>query len=133
MQVPGMAVVAIFLLAAPMHAAASKVTPVMKVIEMLTEMKTKAVKEMEAEQKIFKDYAEWADDRKRELGFNIKTLNSDIEELIAFIEKADNDISVLADAIAELEAEIASLEADQKEATEVRDKEHAEYVKVQQD
>merc|ERR1719399_713749 len=107
--------------------------PVMKVIEMLTEMKTKAVKEMEAEQKIFADYAEWADDQKRELGFNIKTLNSDIEELIAFIEKADNDISVLADAIAELEAEIAQLEADQKEATAIREKEHAEYVKVQQD
>merc|ERR1719399_624523 len=104
--------------------------PVMKVIEMLTEMKVKAVKEMEAEQKTFKDYAEWADDRKRELGFNIKTLTSDIEELIAFIEKADNDISLLADAIAELEAEIAQLEADQKEATAIRDKEHAEYVKV---
>merc|ERR1719473_1953395 len=81
-------------------------------------MKVKAVKEMEAEQKTFEDYAEWADDRKREL---------------AFIEKADNDISVLADAIAELEGEIAQLEADQKEATALREKENAEYMKVQQD
>merc|ERR1719281_662887 len=121
------------MLLAVSSAAAVKVTPVEKVLEMLEEMKAKGIKEMEAEQEIFRQYTEWVDDETTRLGFEIKTGKSEIEELIAFIDKADNDVAQLAAAIAELEGQIAQLEADQKEATEIRNADHAEYVKVQQD
>merc|ERR1719440_2496690 len=109
------------------------VTPVQKVLEMLGEMKTKGIAAMEQEARIFKEYAEWVDDQQRELGFSIKTHKSNIEELIAFIEKGKNDIETLRAAIAELEAEIATLEAQAKEATAIREKEKAEFLLEQAD
>merc|ERR1719169_94296 len=117
----------LLVLAAPAPTAALKVTPVQKVLEMLSEMKAKGISEMEAEQKLFREYTEWVDDETTRLGFEIKTAKSDIEELVAFIEKADNDVAQLAAAIAELEAEIAGLEADQANATEIRNADHEEY------
>merc|ERR1719440_20430 len=109
------------------------VTPVQKVLEMLGEMKTKGIAAMEEEAKIFKEYAEWVDDQQRELGFSIKTHKSNIEELIAFIDKGKNNIETLAAAIAELEAEIATLETQAKELTAIREKEKAEYMVEQAD
>jgi len=109
------------------------VTPVQKVLEMLGEMKAKGIAAMEEEAKIFKEYAEWVDDQQRSLGFSIKTHKSSIEELIAFIDKGKNDIATLAAAIAELEGEIATLEAQAKEATAIREKEKDEYLVEQAD
>jgi len=110
-----------------------QVTPVEKVLQALGEMKAKAEASMAKEQKVYAEYAEWADDRTKELGFEIKTGESNIEELLAFIEKSDNKVAQLGNAIAELEADIARLTADKKDATAVREKEHAEYVKVSTD
>merc|ERR1719232_1211835 len=56
-----------------------------------------------------------------------------IEELIAFIEKSDNKVAELATAIGKLEDDIARMEGEKADATAVRDKEHAEYVKVSTD
>merc|ERR1719456_412989 len=111
------------------HAAAASVTPVQQVLSMMDEMKAKGEKEMEEEQKIFATYAEWVDDRTKELAFEIKTEKNEIEELLAFIEKADNDVKVLGDEVKQLESDIAGLEADKADATAVRDKEHAEFLK----
>jgi len=112
---------------------AAKVTPVQQVLSMMDEMKAKGEKEMEAEQKIFATYAEWVDDRTKELAFEIKTEKADIEELTAFIEKANNDVKELGAAIAQLESDIAGLEADKADATTVRNTENAEYLKVSKD
>jgi len=111
----------------------SSVTPVQMVLEMLGEMTVKGREEMENEQKVYAAYKEWVDDRQQELGFEIETAKNDIEKLSAFIAKADNDVAELATAIQALDGEIASLEADKKQGTELRDADHAEYVKVQQD
>merc|ERR1719456_1250243 len=115
------------------HAAAASVTPVQQVLSMMDEMKAKGEKEMEEEQKIFATYAEWVDDRTKELAFEIKTGKTEIEELSAFIEKADNEVKELGAAITQLESDIAGLEKDKADATKVRDAEHAEYVKVSKD
>jgi len=88
---------------------------------------------MDEEQKIFHEYTQWVDDRTTDLGFEIKTGESTIEELIAFIEKSDNKVAELATAIGKLEDDIARLDAEKKDATAVRDKEHAEYIKVSTD
>merc|ERR1719433_1583477 len=111
----------------------TQVTPVQKVLQALQEMKTKGEASMDDEQKIFHEYTEWVDDRTTDLGFEIKTGESNIEKLTAFIEKSDNKVAELATAIGKLEDDIARLEAEKKDATVVRDKEHAEYVTVSTD
>jgi len=108
------------------------ITPVQQVLQALGEMKSKALS-MEAEQKTFAQYREWVSDRTRDLGFEVQTGDTSIEQLTAFIEKADNKASTLGKEVAGLEADIARLESEKKDATSVRSKEHAEYVKLQQD
>merc|ERR1719517_146906 len=92
----------------------TQVTPVQKVLQALEEMKTKAEAAMDEEQKIFHEYTSWVDDRTTDLGFEIKTGESTIEELIAFIEKSDNKVAELATAIGKLEDDIARLEGEKK-------------------
>jgi len=72
-------------------------------------------------------------DESRKTGFEMKTLKSKIEELTAAAEKADADVTDLAARISELDGEIAAWEADQKAASELREGEHAEYVKISTD
>jgi len=88
---------------------------------------------MDDEQQLFHEYTKWVDDRATDLVFEIKTSESTIEELIAFIEKADNKVAELKTAIGKLEDDTARMEGDKKDATVVRDAEHAEYVKVSTD
>jgi len=114
-------------------ASASAVTPVQEVLNMLSEMKTKGEKMMADEQKIFAEYQEWVDDKQKELNFEIETGEATIEKLIAFIEAAENKIAVLAKKIAEDEANIAALEDEKAAATQMRDAQHAEFLKVEQD
>jgi len=112
---------------------AASVTPVQKVLQMMTEMKTKGEKMMEEEAKTYSDYSEWVDDQSTELGFEIKTANSDIEKLTTSAAKNDNDVSKLGAAISKLEGELDSTEAEKQEATELRNSQHAEYEKVSTD
>merc|ERR1719356_439276 len=110
-----------------------RMTPVQQVLQMLGEMKSKGLIAMEAEKKTFDSYAEWVDDRITNLGFEITTTKSTIEQLIAYIDKADSDAANLGLAVSELDKEIGTTESEQKSATEQREKENAEYEKVQQD
>jgi len=110
-----------------------QVTPVQQVVQMLKEMKGKGVASMAEEKKTFEAYTEWADDRKTDLGFEIKTTKMDIEKLVAFIDKADSDAATLGTEIGQLQNEIAQNEVAQKAATTQRDSEHAEYVEAQED
>jgi len=114
-------------------ASASGVTPVQQVLNMLGEMKTKGEKMLADEQKIFAEYQEWVDDKQKELNFEIETGEATIEKLTAFIEAAENKIAVLAKKIAEDDANIATLEDEKAAATQMRDAEHAEFLKVEQD
>merc|ERR1719356_1793042 len=110
-----------------------RMTPVQQVLQMLGEMKSKGLIAMEAEKKTFDSYAEWVDDRVTNLGFEITTTKSTIEQLIAFIDKADSDAASLGLAVSSLDQEIGTTESEQKAETEQREKENAEYEKVQQD
>jgi len=78
-------------------------------------------------------YTEWVDDRITELGFEIKTANSDIEELSAFLEKTQATIDDLASKLGKLDADIAQLESDKNTATKQRETENDEFVKAQED
>jgi len=114
-------------------ALSAKETPTQKVIVMLNEMKNKGEAMMDEEQKIFSTYAEWADDRSKELGFDIQDAEAKIEELTSFITKADSDVAQLGKDIEALDTEVARLTAEKQEATEVRKGQHEEYLKVSKD
>merc|ERR1719277_280313 len=112
---------------------ASGVTPTQQVINMMTEIKSKGEKMMDEEKKVYSQYAEWVDDETKRLGFEIIDGNRQIEELIAYISKAESDVKTLSGEIAELNSEITRLSADKAEATEIREKQHAEYLTISQD
>jgi len=110
-----------------------RITPVQKVLDMMSEMRVKGEQTMEAEQKIYAEYKEWVSDRTTELSFEIKTAEADIERLAAFAEKADNKVAQLGEAIAGLDGDLSRLTAEKKDTTNVRSSEHAEYTKMSQD
>merc|ERR1719335_1581732 len=75
----------------------------------------------------FSAYKQFCDDTAVDKQRSITEANAMIEQLQADIQKAESDAEVLAQQIAELDAEIGSWEADKKKATEVRNKEHEDY------
>jgi len=111
----------------------TRVNPVQKVLSLLADMKTKGEKMMNTEEKVYLEYKEWVDDRTMDLNLEMKKANSDIEQLTAFIKKADNKIAELGREIDSLDEEIGKIEDNQKDATAIRETEHAEYEKLQKD
>lgn len=120
-------------LALTTSAAAGNVSPVQKVLQMMSEMKAKGEAMVAEESKIYAEYSEWVDDESTKLGFSITTAKKDIEELLAFIAKADSDVDQLSAGVSELESEISSLTTEKTEATALRNEQHAEYEKVSTD
>merc|ERR1719487_678807 len=102
--------------------------PIEKVIQMLSELQQKIIKEGEAAQKIYDEFAEWCEEESKNLQFEIKTGKAEADELTATIDKATSDIKALDEKIEELSAAIATDEADLKAATAIRDKEHADFL-----
>merc|ERR1719343_36837 len=85
------------------------VTPVQKVLEMLSEMKKKGETMMATEKTTYTSYKEWVDGRTTELGFEIIEAKRKIDELGAFIEKTESDAAQLGAGAAELDKDISRL------------------------
>jgi len=114
------------------HATASSgedktASPVTKVLDLLSSLEAKIIKEGEAAQKEFTEYSEWCEDRSANVAFEIKTGKSQIADLKATIEKEVATASSLETKIEELSASIATDEADLKAATEIRAKENSDF------
>jgi len=107
---------------------AEKVNPVGKVLELLSELEAKITADGAAEVKAYKEYAEWCDDSKMETGFAIKTATKEKAEQEAAIAKAKSDGDGADTEIEELAAAIEKGESELKDATMVRDKEHADFL-----
>jgi len=112
---------------------ASAVNPISKVLELISGMQTKVIAEGEAAHKAYAEYAEWCDDRHRQVGFEIKTGKADVEDLTATIAKAAASILAGEDKVEELVASLSEDEATLKEATAVRATENADFVVVQKE
>jgi len=111
----------------------SAVTPVQKVLTMMNEMKAKGESMMKEEAATFATYKEWAADTSRQLGFDIKAENSDIEKHIAAAAKADSDVATLGAAVDKLNAELDTTEGEKADATSIRKGQHDEFVKISTD
>jgi len=118
-------ILALALGARPAHAA----SPIGKIIQMLTDQQNKLQADGATAQKIYEESAEFCDDRYKELGFEIKTSESQVAELTATIDKSSSTMGAMTAKIEELAASIAGDEADLKSATAIREKENADFVK----
>merc|ERR1719424_2136154 len=118
-------VVCLAVLLAP--AAATAVTPVQKVIELLNGMLEKGKLEKHEEQVQFAAYKQFCDDTTVEKKRAISEANEMIEVLKADIAKYTADAAQLGREIAAHEEDIAVWTGDSKAATKVREIEKADY------
>merc|ERR1719160_983941 len=102
--------------------------PIEKVIQMMSDLQQKIIKEGEAAQKLYDEFAEWCEEESKNLQFEIKTSKSTAEDLQSTIDKAVADIKAGADKIEELSAKIATAEKDLEDATVIRNKEHKDFL-----
>jgi len=112
---------------APASADTLKVTPVEKVLQMLTGMVAKGEQEKHEEQVQFAAYKQFCDDTSTEKTRAIKEAGEEIEVLKADIQKATVDAAQLAKEIAGHDADIAAWSGNIKAATEVRALEKADF------
>merc|ERR1719420_2215002 len=107
--------------------------PIEKVIQMMSELQQKIIKEGEAAQKVFDEFTEWCEEESKNLGFEIKTGKSEAEDLQSTIDKATSDIKAGEAKIEELAATIAQAEKDLEDATVIRKKENDDFLAIEAD
>merc|ERR1719171_217953 len=106
---------------------AAKTDPIEKVLQMISDLEAKIMSEGKDAQKVYDEFAEFCEDRSRELGFEIKTGKGEVQSLEATIAKESAVIDSTNAKIEELSAALAVDEADLKSATTIRDKELAVF------
>jgi len=114
-------------------ASANEAAPIAKVIQMVSDLETKIIGEGEESQKVYEEFAEWCEETSKNVKFEIKTGKNEVASLTATIEKETANIQTQDAAIGELAANIATDEADLKAATEIRDKENADFTAQEKD
>jgi uncharacterized coiled-coil DUF342 family protein len=106
---------------------AEQASPIEKVLEMISGLETKIIGEGKEAQKAYDEYAEWCEDRSKNLGFEIKTGKANVEELKATIEEETSSAAALSTKIEELSNDIQTDESDLAAATSIREKEAADF------
>jgi len=112
---------------------AATTNPLGKVIELLTSLEAKIIKEGEVEAKAYKEYMEWCDDATKNLAYEIETAKTAKAKLEATIAKCSGDIEASTSKIEDLAASIASDEGDLKNATLIREKENADFLAAEKE
>jgi len=106
---------------------AEGVTPIQKVLQMMSEMKAKAQEEKKAEIETFNEFTKFCRNTIRDKGYAIKDGTAKMSKLSADIEDYDAKAAVLGKEIQTLDAGIDETEHEKAEATEVREKANADY------
>merc|ERR1719316_179101 len=109
------------------QATASTANPIEKVMEMISDLQTKVIGEGEAAQKTYDEYAEFCEDRSKNLGFEIQDGKKNAADLKATIQEASATIAALETKIDELSTDIKTDEADLDAATKIRDTENKDF------
>merc|ERR1719375_1570043 len=117
------------LLAVGVHpAGASNQSPISRVVELIQELKAKVESDGKAEQKTYDKFACWCEKTLARKAAAIDAAKETIEKTQKEIIELKGKLGELGATIAQLEKEIAENEEARKEATEIRDKEHEDYV-----
>ncbi|CAK0881316.1 unnamed protein product [Prorocentrum cordatum] len=115
------------LLVALALAGASGQSPIGKVIELLSSLEAQIQREAEESAKLNSEKEGWCKDTSVNLGFEIKTGASEVEELKAAIGKEAASISSLTSKVEVLAATIAKSDADLAAATKIRGEETTDF------
>jgi len=110
-----------------------EVTPVQKVIGLLNGMADKGKQAMHEEQVQFAAYVQFCEDTTVEKHAAVKEATHQMEQLVASIQKAEADAATLAKEIAEHDSNMAMWEGDKQAATQVREKQNADYETTNKD
>lgn len=113
---------------AAVQAAANEVNPIQKVIQMMSDLQAKIIKEGEESQAVFGQFSEWCEDTAKQTKYEIKTAKELSEELKATISKSSADMETLSSQIEDLVAAVSADEKDLKAATDVRKRENDDFV-----
>merc|ERR1719359_1288898 len=106
---------------------ATEANPIEKIVEMISELQAKVIGEGKDAQKTYDEYAEWCEDRSTNLGFEIKTGKANVAELKATIDEETSTAAALETKIEELSNDIKTDESDLNAATQIREKEAADF------
>jgi len=106
------------------------VSPIEKIIQLLGDLEGKIIKDGEAQQIAYEEYADWCKDSSKDTIFAIKTGKGDAERAAAAVADAAAQISALTTKIDELSTSSATNSADLKAATGIRTAEKADYDKA---
>jgi hypothetical protein len=101
--------------------------PVAKVLELLSSLQEKVLKEGETEQKGYEKFAEWCKDEAVAKQYEIETGEGNVESLKATIEKQTATILVEESKIDDVAKKIAVNDKDLTAATEIRKKEASDF------
>jgi chromosome segregation ATPase len=102
-------------------------SPIAKIIQMISDLQAKILAEGAQSQKVYEEFAEFCEHRSKDLQYEIKTGKDEKAELEATIAKEDAKSGALGEKIDELAGAIATDEGDLKKATEIREKEFADF------
>merc|ERR1719389_1056958 len=125
--------VAVLTLLVAVPASSVQTNPVQKVLEMLSDLQAKILAEGQDAQKVYEEFAEWCEDRSKDLGFEIKTGKAEVADLKACIAEQSACIAEGDDKLASCSGDVATDEADLKAAKEIRDKEAAAFAKEEKE
>jgi len=106
---------------------ALEASPIAKIIQMISDLQAKILAEGAESQKVYEEFAEFCEHRSKDLQYDIKTGSDEKAELEATIAKETAKSGALDEKIDELAGAIATDEGDLKKATEIRDKEFADF------
>merc|ERR1719386_15311 len=87
----------------------------------------KIMHEGEEAQKVYAEFAEWCEDRSKELRYEVKTAKREIQNLEATITKESSTQQVLTTQVEDIAADIASDEKDLAAATKIRNQEKTHF------
>merc|ERR1719478_146116 len=96
-------------------------------MDMISDLQAKVIGEGKEATATYDSYAEWCEDKSKELGFEIKTGKSNVAELKATIEEETASSAALETKIEELSNDIQTDEADLDAATKIREQEAADF------
>eukprot|EP00747_Dinoflagellata_sp_TGD_P155054 gnl/TRDRNA2_/TRDRNA2_177551_c3_seq6.p1 gnl/TRDRNA2_/TRDRNA2_177551_c3~~gnl/TRDRNA2_/TRDRNA2_177551_c3_seq6.p1 ORF type:complete len:707 (+),score=290.46 gnl/TRDRNA2_/TRDRNA2_177551_c3_seq6:115-2235(+) len=108
--------------------ALTNASPVEKVVELMKELKERALADGAAEQKIFDKYACWCENTSKRKAQDIVDGTNSLRALGQQILSLKGKVATLAAEIAQLKKEEAANKAAQEKATDIRTKENADYM-----
>jgi len=112
---------------------AGTASPISKVLELLGGMEEKTKKQGQEADDAIKEADDFCHRRSDDLGYSIKTSTNEKDDLEAKIAKSGSKIESIATTLQETAQSIEANEAELAKATEVRDKEKADFATSEQD